>query len=90
LAANAPPHQKTAAAHAGSWNCAANTHLSISYNEWKRLSKMKMPTALQNYASLGCWMLIDRFDRRRVNRRLKEHFTATNKTEIATERGGAQ
>lgn len=39
---------------------------------------------------LSCWMLIDRFDRRCVNHRLKWHFAAWGKTEITTERGGAQ
>lgn len=38
---------------------------------------------------LSCWMLIERFDRRRVNHRLKERFATVN-SEITTERGGAQ
>lgn len=40
--------------------------------------------------ALSCWMLSDRFDRRRVNRCLKERFAAVNRTEITTGRGGAQ
>lgn len=39
---------------------------------------------------LSCWMLSERFDRCRVNRRFKERFAAVDRTEITTERGGAQ
>jgi hypothetical protein len=39
---------------------------------------------------LSCWLLIDRFDRRSVNRRLKQHFAVTDKIENTTERGDAR
>lgn len=39
---------------------------------------------------LRCWLLIDSFDRRSVNRRLKQHFVTTDKTEILIEQGDAR
>ena len=36
---------------------------------------------------LSCWFLIDRFDRRSVNRRLKQQFATTDNTGILAERG---
>ncbi len=39
---------------------------------------------------LSCWLLIDRFDRQSVNRRLKQHFATTDKTGILAEQGDAR
>ena len=39
---------------------------------------------------LSRWLLIDRFDRQSVNRRLKQHFATTDKSGILAEQGDAR
>ncbi len=40
---------------------------------------------LAELRELSCWLLINRCDRRSVNRHLKQQFTVTDKTENTTE-----
>lgn len=45
---------------------------------------------LAELRDLSCWLLINRCDRRSVNRRLKQHFATTDNTGIPTEQGDAR